>query len=55
MGIEAVVVSSDEYERMMMEKAKTWGVPVVALYEPIIMPGGEIPAALVGGSAGAAP
>lgn len=50
LGLGAVVVSSDEYERMMLQKARAWappGVCIEALYEPITRPGGEIPFGMV--------
>jgi glycosyltransferase involved in cell wall biosynthesis len=49
LGFDAVIVSSDEYERVMLPRAREWagGKPVAALYAPIETPGGEIPEALI--------
>lgn len=44
LGYDAVIVSSDEFERAMTPRASLWAGarPVVALYAPIETPGGEI-------------
>jgi DNA-binding LacI/PurR family transcriptional regulator len=41
MGIDGVIVSSDQHEAALAAKARAWGVPVLTLYaepETITMP-----------------
>jgi hypothetical protein len=49
LAFDAVIVSSDEHERVMWPRAREWAGdrPVIALYAPIERPGGEIPEALI--------